>query len=80
MTARARSPSCSTATSSTPRPGCPSTRGQSATKAYHSAYIENGDHMDGPSEAGLFMLLQDLGHDVGRDLTIWLAARDYPSL
>lgn len=97
--------------------------------AYYSADTENGDHMDDPSEDGLFMLISDLNQagntfititpasddptwyasitlladgsyeieradpdhdeqhhstatspdDIARDLTIWLAARDYPN-
>jgi hypothetical protein len=95
---------------------------------YYTADTENGDHMDDPSEDGLFMLLSDLNQagntfititpadddptwyasvtllanstyevergdpahseqhrdiatspdDIARDLTIWLAGRDYP--
>jgi hypothetical protein len=95
---------------------------------YYSADTENGDHLDDPSEDGLFMLVSDLNlagntfitstpaandpawhasvtllddgtyevergdpsrreqhrdsatspNDIARDLTIWLAARDYP--
>jgi hypothetical protein len=95
---------------------------------YYTADTENGDHVDDPSEDGLFMLLEDLDqagntfititpadddpawyasvtllpdgtyeveradpshgeqhrdtaaspNDITRDLTIWLAARDYP--
>jgi hypothetical protein len=95
---------------------------------YYSADTEDGDHIDDPSEDGLFMLLSDLNqagntfititpadddptwyasvtllpdgtydveradpsraeqhrdnatspNDIARDLTIWLAARDYP--
>jgi hypothetical protein len=95
---------------------------------YYTADTENGDHIDDPSEDGLFMLLENLDqasntfltitpadddpawyasvtlladgtyeveradpsrreqhrdaatsrNDIARDLTIWLAARDYP--
>jgi hypothetical protein len=30
---------------------------------YYSADTENGDHMDDPSEDGLFMLLENLSQD-----------------
>jgi len=98
------------------------------TADYYAAETENGDHMDDPSEDGLFMLMTELNrtdntfisitpaerdagwfvavsllpsgiyevirmaqggkqqvltevsaHALAHDLTLWLAARDFPS-
>lgn len=43
---------------------------------YYSADTENGDHMDDPSEDGLFMLLSDLDEDGNTFLTITPADDD----
>jgi hypothetical protein len=41
---------------------------------YYSANTENGDHMDDPSEDGLFMLISDLHHAGNTFVTITPAA------
>ena len=43
---------------------------------YYAADTENGDHVDDPSEDGLFMLLEDLTQDGNTFLTITPADDD----
>jgi hypothetical protein len=43
---------------------------------YYAADTENGDHMDDPSEDGLFMLLADLTLDGNTFLTVTPATED----
>ena len=47
---------------------------------YYTADIENGDHVDDPSEDGLFMLLEDLTQDGNTFLTITPADEDPPGM